>query len=199
MRRAQSNSPRLPTKNQYHEEARLSHLLLLPDHTSNHLPARPPSYPAATPSHIQREKAEVQLRQLGINANIPRIRVSCEPDLNQINQLLPGQGQEKRGRSPGRSGAWDSEVERQMPKTSRDWGKSCRLFLHDFWEQTSGTFSKLQSDLFGFLDEIFGKTSFPSLVPNSIKLGFGGILVTCLFSPAWSCMNSHLLLLFHCY
>lgn len=114
MRRAQSNSPRLPSKNQYHEEARLSHLLLLPDHASSHPPARPPSYPAATPSHAQRERAEFQLRQLG--ANIPRIRVSCEPRQAQMSQLLPGQGQENRGRSPGRSGAWDSEVERQTPK-----------------------------------------------------------------------------------
>lgn len=121
MRRAQSNSPRLPTKNQYHEEARLSHLLLFPEHASSHVTPRPPSYPAAAPSHTQRERTEVQLRQLNINSNLPRIRVSCEPDLDQISQLLSGQGQAKRGRSPGRSGAWDSEVERQMPKTRHDW------------------------------------------------------------------------------
>lgn len=121
MRRAHSQSPRLPTKNQHHEEAQLSHLLLLPDQASSQLPARPPSYPAAAPSHAQRERAELQLRQLGSNANVPRIRVSCEPDLAQISQLFPGQGQDNRGRSPGRSGAWESEVERQMPKTSHDW------------------------------------------------------------------------------
>ncbi|KAK3515504.1 hypothetical protein QTP70_023607 [Hemibagrus guttatus] len=148
MRRAQSNSPRLPTKNQYHEEARFSHLIL-PDHTSNHLPARPPSYPAATPSHVQREKAEVQLRQLGINANIPRIRVSCEPALNQIKQLLPGQGQEKRGRSQGRSGAWDSEVE-ERSKLNR---QSSPALQH----------------------KVANRISDPSLPPRSESFSSGGI------------------------
>lgn len=117
MRRAQSNSPRLSSKNQYHEEARLSHLLLLHDHPSSHHPARPPSYPAAAPSHAQRERAEFHLRQLGSSANVPRIRVSCEPDQAQLSQLFPGQ--EKRGRSPERSRRWDSEVERQIAKPDR--------------------------------------------------------------------------------
>lgn len=120
MRRAQSNSPRLPSKNQYHEEVRHSHLLL-PDHAPSQPPARPPSYPAAAPSHAQRERAEFQLRQLGSGANVPRIRVSCEPDQVPLSQPFLRQGQENRGRSPGRSGAWDSEVERQIPKPSHDW------------------------------------------------------------------------------
>ncbi|XP_058232172.1 TRAF2 and NCK interacting kinase b isoform X3 [Hemibagrus wyckioides] len=144
-----SDKPAWAKENQYHEEARLSHLLLLPDHTSNHLPARPPSYPAATPSHIQREKAEVQLRQLGINTNIPRIRVSCEPDLNQINQLLPGQGQEKRGRTPGRSGAWDSEVE-ERSKLNR---QSSPALQH----------------------KVANRISDPSLPPRSESFSSGGI------------------------
>ncbi|XP_026863846.2 TRAF2 and NCK interacting kinase b isoform X5 [Electrophorus electricus] len=103
MRRAQSNSPRLATKNEHscshHAEARVSH------HIPSHLPNRPPSYPAAAPSHNQRERAEAQLRQMGGNAS--RIRVSCEPDLAQLAQLYPGF--EGRGRTPGRS--FQSEVE----------------------------------------------------------------------------------------
>ncbi|GAA6067813.1 TRAF2 and NCK interacting kinase b isoform X2, partial [Tachysurus ichikawai] len=149
VKRAQSNSPRLPTKNQYHEEARLSHLLLLPDPTSSHVPSRPPSYPAATPSHTQRERAEIQLRQPGINANIPRIRVSCEPDLDQLSQLLPGSGQEKRGRSPGRSGAWDSEVE-ERSKLNR---QSSPALQH----------------------KVANRISDPSLPPRSESFSSGGI------------------------
>ncbi|KAL7840622.1 hypothetical protein AOLI_G00259450 [Acnodon oligacanthus] len=114
MKRAQSNSPRLPTKNQHSsglpEETQVSYLLLL-DHTPNHIPARPPSYPAAAPSYAQRERAEVQLRQTGVNANVPRIRVSCEPDLALYAHPYPGP--EARGRSPGRALARDSEVESQ--------------------------------------------------------------------------------------
>ncbi|XP_060717793.1 TRAF2 and NCK interacting kinase b isoform X3 [Tachysurus vachellii] len=153
MRRAQSNSPRLPTKNQYHEEARLSHLLLLSDHASSHVPSRPPSYPAATPSHAQRERAEIQLRQQGINANIPRIRVSCEPDMDQISQLLPGSGQEKRGRSPGRSGAWDSEVERQVEERSKLNRQSSPALQH----------------------KVANRISDPSLPPRSESFSSGGI------------------------
>ncbi|XP_026793932.1 TRAF2 and NCK interacting kinase b isoform X4 [Pangasianodon hypophthalmus] len=149
MRRAQSNSPRLPTKNQYHEEARLSHLLLLPDHASSNLPARPPSYPAAAPSHAQRERAEIQLRQLGTSANIPKIRVSCEPDPAQISQPIPGQGQENRGRSPGRSGAWDSEVE-ERSKLNR---QSSPALQH----------------------KVANRISDPSLPPRSESFSSGGI------------------------
>ncbi|MCI4391683.1 hypothetical protein PGIGA_G00137200 [Pangasianodon gigas] len=149
MRRAQSNSPRLPTKNQYHEEARLSHLLLLPDHASSNLPARPPSYPAAAPSHAQRERAEIQLRQLGTSANVPKIRVSCEPDPAQISQPIPGQGQENRGRSPGRSGAWDSEVE-ERSKLNR---QSSPALQH----------------------KVANRISDPSLPPRSESFSSGGI------------------------
>ena len=116
MKRAQSNSPRLPPKNQHSsghpEETQVLHFLP-PDHTPSHMPTRPPSYPAAAPSHAQRERAEVQLRQQGSSANVPRIRVSCEPDLGQFAHLYPGQ--EGRGRTPGRSFARESEVERQTP------------------------------------------------------------------------------------
>ncbi|XP_046689633.1 TRAF2 and NCK interacting kinase b isoform X4 [Silurus meridionalis] len=149
MKRAQSNSPRLPTKNQYHEEARLSHLLLFPDSISSQLPARPPSYPAATPSHFQRERAELQLRQLNTNSNVPRIRVSCEPELAPISQPLSGQSQENRGRSPGRSGAWDSEVE-ERSKLNR---QSSPALQH----------------------KVANRISDPSLPPRSESFSSGGI------------------------
>ncbi|KAM9436854.1 TRAF2 and NCK interacting kinase b isoform 2-T2 [Clarias gariepinus] len=149
MRRAQSNSPRLPTKNQNHEEARLSHLLLLPDHSSSQPPARPPSYPAAAPSHAQRERAELQLRQLGNSANVPRIRVSCEPGVAQISQAFPGQGQENRGRNPGRTGARDSEVE-ERSKLNR---QSSPALQH----------------------KVANRISDPSLPPRSESFSSGGI------------------------
>ncbi|XP_060755658.1 TRAF2 and NCK interacting kinase b isoform X2 [Neoarius graeffei] len=146
MRRAQSNSPRLPTKNQYHGEAQLSHLLLLSDHISIQAPARPPSYPAAAPSHAQRKRAEIQLRQLGSSANVPRFRVSCEPNLAQ---LFPGQGHKRRGRSPGRSRAQGSEVE-ERSKLNR---QSSPALQH----------------------KVANRISDPSLPPRSESFSSGGI------------------------
>ncbi|XP_066522853.1 TRAF2 and NCK interacting kinase b isoform X2 [Hoplias malabaricus] len=151
MRRAQSNSPRLPSKNQHSsgrsEEAQVSHILLHSDQAPSHVPTRPPSYPAAAPTHAQRERAEVQLRQLGVNANVPRIRVSCEPDLAQMAQLYPGQ--EGRGRTPGRSFAPDSEVE-ERSKLNR---QSSPALQH----------------------KVANRISDPSLPPRSESFSSGGI------------------------
>ncbi|XP_036413837.1 TRAF2 and NCK interacting kinase b isoform X1 [Colossoma macropomum] len=150
MKRAQSNSPRLPPKNQHSsglpEETQVSHLLLL-DHTPSHIPARPPSYPAAAPSYAQRERAEVQLRQTGANANVPRIRVSCEPDLALYAHPYPGQ--EGRGRSPGRALARDSEVE-ERSKLNR---QSSPALQH----------------------KVANRISDPSLPPRSESFSSGGI------------------------
>ncbi|XP_037390109.1 TRAF2 and NCK interacting kinase b isoform X4 [Pygocentrus nattereri] len=149
MKRAQSNSPRLPTKNQHSsglEETQVSHLLLL-DHTPSHIPARPPSYPAAAPSYAQRERAEVQLRQTSVNANVPRIRVSCEPDLALYAHPYPGQ--EGRGRSPGRALARDSEVE-ERSKLNR---QSSPALQH----------------------KVANRISDPSLPPRSESFSSGGI------------------------
>ncbi|XP_049318973.1 TRAF2 and NCK interacting kinase b isoform X3 [Astyanax mexicanus] len=148
MKRAQSNSPRLPPKNHHpsgHPEE--AHVSRLPDHTPGHIPTRPPSYPAAMPSQSQRERAEVQLRQLGANSNVPKIRVSCEPDLAQLAHLYPGQ--EGRGRSPGRSFALDSEVE-ERSKMNR---QSSPALQH----------------------KVANRISDPSLPPRSESFSSGGI------------------------
>ncbi|XP_063062698.1 TRAF2 and NCK interacting kinase b isoform X2 [Engraulis encrasicolus] len=107
MRRAQSNSPRLPPK-RYHSfntprdshSPSGHHLAPSPNRRSHprrspgrRSPARPPSYPAMSPSRSRE-------RQRPHNANLPRIRISCEPDLEQ--QLL-AQGVRSRGRSADRS------------------------------------------------------------------------------------------------
>lgn len=191
MRRAQSNSPRLPTKNQNHEEARLSHLLLLPDHSSSQPPARPPSYPAAAPSHAQRERAELQLRQLGNSTNVPRIRVSCEPELAQISQAFPGQGQENRGRNPGRTGVRDSEVETQMPQTDpdRNWTNHGTFATLAAGNKLLALSPKSSLISFSFLDELFGETSFPSLFPNFIPKDLVGFWWLLFFSPASSSVS----------
>ncbi|XP_075905229.1 TRAF2 and NCK interacting kinase b isoform X13 [Nelusetta ayraudi] len=105
MRRAQSNSPRVPPKKHHSfREVRsggqldplLDPLLQLPGYR----PARPrpPSYPAhATPSRD--------------HPHLPRIRITCSPDpapsrRPQVRHWSPGRGHsmspEPRGRSPGR-------------------------------------------------------------------------------------------------
>ncbi|XP_072546550.1 TRAF2 and NCK interacting kinase b isoform X2 [Salminus brasiliensis] len=148
MKRAQGNSPLLLPKNQHssgHPEE--AHVSRLSDHTPGHVPARPPSYPAAVPSQKQGEWAEVQLRQLGANSNVPRIRVSCEPDLAQLAHLYPGQ--EGRGRSPGRSFARDSEVE-ERSKLNR---QSSPALQH----------------------KVANRISDPSLPPRSESFSSGGI------------------------
>ncbi|XP_051909765.1 TRAF2 and NCK-interacting protein kinase-like isoform X2 [Hippocampus zosterae] len=81
MRRAQSNSPRVPPK-KYHSfrhtrDAHLDPLLLLPGYKPQRRHRRPPSYPA----HVSPSRDHV---------HIPRIRITCVPE------------PDSRGRSPGR-------------------------------------------------------------------------------------------------
>lgn len=83
MRRAQSNSPRIPPK-KYHsfKETRDTHvddLLLLPGYKPPR--PRPPSYPV----HVSPSRNQL---------HVPRIRVTCVPE--------PAGGPEARGRSPAR-------------------------------------------------------------------------------------------------
>uniref|UniRef100_A0A8C1Y5Z2 non-specific serine/threonine protein kinase n=1 Tax=Cyprinus carpio TaxID=7962 RepID=A0A8C1Y5Z2_CYPCA len=103
MERAQSNSPRIPPK-KHHSfnspgEKRVGQLLPL-DKSSSNQPTRPPSYPAA--SHPREmELAEPQLRIIS-GPNVPRVRVSCEPDPSQLARMVQQHlEQESRGRSPG--------------------------------------------------------------------------------------------------
>ncbi|XP_067341982.1 TRAF2 and NCK interacting kinase b isoform X6 [Channa argus] len=99
MRRAQSNSPRVPPK-KYHSfketrDADLDNLLLLPGYKPR---PRPPSYPA----HVSPTRDR---------PHVPRIRVTCipEPDLEPPQPVMrrqspdPGvQSSESRGRAPAR-------------------------------------------------------------------------------------------------
>ncbi|XP_062841999.1 TRAF2 and NCK interacting kinase b isoform X2 [Trichomycterus rosablanca] len=141
MKITQGNSPNLPRKSQPLEEVRFSHVIF-PDHAPSHIPARPPSYPAAAPSHGQRERPEVQIKQLVPSANLPRIRVSCQPDLAL-------QGQEIRGRTPGRSGTPEKEVE-ERSKLNR---QSSPALQH----------------------KVANRISDPSLPPRSESFSSGGI------------------------
>ncbi|XP_036790956.1 TRAF2 and NCK-interacting protein kinase isoform X3 [Oncorhynchus mykiss] len=121
MRRAQSNSPRIPPK-KHHSfnlpgDASLSHLLLLPGYNPR---SRPPSYPAQSSHSMER-----LLQFEGHNVTVPCIRVSCTsdpaPDSSYPILLHPearrsspeGRVQESRGRSPGRLVEERSKLNRQ--------------------------------------------------------------------------------------
>ncbi|XP_036935896.1 TRAF2 and NCK interacting kinase b isoform X3 [Acanthopagrus latus] len=97
MRRAQSNSPRVPPK-KYHSfrETRninLDNLLLLPGYKPRR--ARPPSYPA----HVSPSRDHM---------NVPRIRVTCVPEhasnsSQPVMRRSPGRSSDRSSdRSPGR-------------------------------------------------------------------------------------------------
>ncbi|XP_054863194.1 TRAF2 and NCK interacting kinase b isoform X5 [Amphiprion ocellaris] len=96
MRRAQSNSPRVPPK-KFHSfretrNVQLDNLLLLPGYKPRRR-RRPPSYPAhGSPSRDQ--------------LHVPRIRVTCVPEPDSTRLLVrrpsPSRSPESRGRSPGR-------------------------------------------------------------------------------------------------
>ncbi|XP_062297323.1 LOW QUALITY PROTEIN: TRAF2 and NCK interacting kinase b [Scomber scombrus] len=111
MRRAQSNSPRIPPK-KYHSfnkprDANLDNLLLLPGYKPRR--PRPPSYPA----HVSPSR--------GHQLHVPRIRVTCVPEHasssssssssssqpvmrrhSPDNRGHDNRGPDNRGRSPGR-------------------------------------------------------------------------------------------------
>ncbi|KAK9527449.1 hypothetical protein VZT92_014009 [Zoarces viviparus] len=94
MRRAQSNSPRIPPK-KYHSfsqprDINLGNLLLLPGYKPRRR-RRPPSYPAHdSPSRSQQ--------------HVPHIRVTCVPESSKprMRGQDPSRSPDSRGRSPGR-------------------------------------------------------------------------------------------------
>ncbi|KAK5898013.1 hypothetical protein CgunFtcFv8_015467 [Champsocephalus gunnari] len=91
MRRAQSNSPRIPPK-KYHSfretrNVNMNDLLHLPGFKPRR--RRPPSYPA----HNSPSRG---------NMHMPQIRVTCIPEPRQSPRGSPDRGPESRGRSPGR-------------------------------------------------------------------------------------------------
>ncbi|XP_070842495.1 TRAF2 and NCK interacting kinase b isoform X2 [Chaetodon trifascialis] len=96
MRRAQSNSPRIPPK-KYHSfretrDINLDNLLLLPGYKPR---SRPPSYPA----HVSPSRDHL---------HVPRIRVTCVPgpapnsSQPMMRRRSPGRSPDSRGRSPSR-------------------------------------------------------------------------------------------------
>ncbi|XP_062235120.1 TRAF2 and NCK interacting kinase b isoform X3 [Platichthys flesus] len=91
MRRAQSNSPRIPPK-KYHsfrETSNLDNLLLLPGYKPRR--PRPPSYPA----HLSPSRDDL---------HVPRIRVTCVPDRGggASQPVMRQQSPDSRGRNPDR-------------------------------------------------------------------------------------------------
>ncbi|KAM4606118.1 TRAF2 and NCK interacting kinase b isoform 2-T2 [Polymixia lowei] len=102
MRRAQSNSPRIPPKKHHSfnqpRDANLANLLLLPGYKPR---PRPPSYPA----HISPSRQRLFQSD---NTHVPRIRVTCAPDPAPdssrpvVRRRSPARSPDSRGRSPGR-------------------------------------------------------------------------------------------------
>ncbi|XP_026093652.1 TRAF2 and NCK-interacting protein kinase-like isoform X2 [Carassius auratus] len=105
MDRAQSNSPRIPPK-KHHSfnspgEKRVGQLLPLEKSSSNQ-PTRPPSYPAA--SHQKEMELVEPPPRIISGPNVPRIRLSCEPDPSQLARMVQQHlEQDLRARSPGHS------------------------------------------------------------------------------------------------
>ncbi|XP_051538051.1 traf2 and NCK-interacting protein kinase-like isoform X2 [Myxocyprinus asiaticus] len=161
MRRTQSNSPRIPPK-KHHSfnhpgEKQVGHHLH-PDQSPYYQPTRPPSYPADSSSHSREmELAEPQLRIVS-GPNVPRIRVSCEPDPSELariaQQLID---QEYRGRTPGR------------PIKGADIEKN--LYVSEVEER-----SKLNRQSSPALQhKVANRISDPSLPPRSESFSSGGI------------------------
>lgn len=103
MRRAQSNSPRIPPKKHHSfkemRNVNLDNLLLLPGYKPTR--PRPPSYPA----HVSPSRDHL---------HVPRIRVTCvpypAPNQPQMRHWSPRRGHssspDSRGRSPSRRVSW---------------------------------------------------------------------------------------------
>lgn len=105
MKRAENNSPRIPPK-KHHSfnlpgEKRVEQLLQ-PEQKPSYQPSRPPSFPAASSSQSREmEMAGAQLRLVS-GANVPRIRVSCEPDPSEFVRIAQQLHDEARSRNLAR-------------------------------------------------------------------------------------------------
>ncbi|XP_057179158.1 TRAF2 and NCK interacting kinase b isoform X2 [Triplophysa rosa] len=116
MKGAESNSPRIPPKKHHSfnhpgEKRVQQHLQL--EQKPSYQPSRPPSFPAASSSHSREiEMAGAQLRLVS-GANVPRIRVSCEPEASELVRLAQQLHEESRGRNPGRPNK-GLEIERDV-------------------------------------------------------------------------------------
>ncbi|XP_059380851.1 TRAF2 and NCK interacting kinase b isoform X7 [Carassius carassius] len=164
MERAQGNSPRIPPK-KHHSfnssgEKRVGQLLPL-DKSSSNQPTRPPSYPAASHSR-EIELAEPQLRIIS-GPNVPRVRVSCEPDPSQLVRMVQQHlEQESRGRNPGHSSK-GANIERDLyAKVSKVSKVEERSKLN---RQSSPALQH----------KVANRISDPSLPPRSESFSSGGI------------------------
>ncbi|XP_039540513.1 TRAF2 and NCK interacting kinase b isoform X3 [Pimephales promelas] len=153
MERAQSNSPRIPPK-KHHSFNSPGEKRVPADHNPSNQPTRPPSYPAASHSR-EMELAEPQPRIVS-GPNVPRIRVSCEPDPSQLLRMVQ-QEQELWARNPGRSS--------KGPDIERD------LYVSKVEER-----SKLNRQSSPALQhKVANRISDPSLPPRSESFSSGGI------------------------
>ncbi|XP_056306463.1 TRAF2 and NCK interacting kinase b isoform X4 [Danio aesculapii] len=157
MERAQSNSPRIPPK-KHHSfnspgDKRVGQFLPHDQNPSNQ-PMRPPSYPASSHSR-EMDLAEPQLRIVS-GPNVPRIRVSCEPDPSQLARMVQQHlEQESRGHNRSSKGA---EIERD-------------LYVSKVEER-----SKLNRQSSPALQhKVANRISDPSLPPRSESFSSGGI------------------------
>ncbi|XP_051738592.1 TRAF2 and NCK interacting kinase b isoform X6 [Ctenopharyngodon idella] len=159
MERTKSNSPRIPPK-KHHSfnspgEKRVGHLLPLDQNPSNQ-PTRPPSYPAASHSR-EMELVEPQLRIVS-GPNVPRIRVSCEPDPSQLLRMVqPQHEQESRARSSGPSSK-GADIERDLHVSK----------VEERSKQNRQSSPALQH-------KVANRISDPSLPPRSESFSSGGI------------------------
>lgn len=100
MKRAENNSPRIPPKKHHsfnHPGEKRVEQHLQPEQKPSYQPSRPPSFPQSR----EMEMAGAQLRPVS-GANVPRIRVSCEPDPSELVRMAQQlHNQEARGRNPG--------------------------------------------------------------------------------------------------
>ncbi|XP_039982376.1 LOW QUALITY PROTEIN: TRAF2 and NCK interacting kinase b [Xiphias gladius] len=146
MRRAQSNSPRIPPK-KYHSfretrNVNLDNLLLLPGYKPRR---RPPSYPA----HVSPSREHL---------HVPRIRVICVPDrnLHSSQPLMRRQSPNSRGRAPSRGRSPNSR------------GRSPGRRVEEHYKMNRQTSPALQH-------KVSNRISDPSLPPRSESFSSGGI------------------------
>ncbi|TRY95250.1 hypothetical protein DNTS_012194 [Danionella cerebrum] len=159
MERAQSNSPRIPPK-KHHSfnspgDKHVGHLIPHDQNPSNQ-PMRPPSFHAPSFSR-EKELAEPQIRIVS-GPNVPRIRVSCEPDPSQLARMVQQHlEQESRGQSPARSS--------KGADTQRDLNVSK---VEERSKQNRQSSPALQH-------KVTNRISDPSLPPRSESFSSGGI------------------------
>ncbi|XP_074477299.1 TRAF2 and NCK interacting kinase b isoform X17 [Sebastes fasciatus] len=162
MRRAQSNSPRIPPK-KYHSfretrDINLSNLLMLPGYKPRRR-RRPPSYPAHDSPSRDR-------------LHVPRIRVTCVPENHpaarqQNHSNSPGKSP---GRSPGRSSGKSPgrSSGRSSGKSPDSRGRSPGRRVEEHYKLNRQTSPALQH-------KVSNRISDPSLPPRSESFSSGGI------------------------